>query len=605
MQGPGAVVPLGHVVVACAALFAVGGIGLTRLLLPAGLRRHEALWVLPVGACATGLAMTVLGFLAVPFRVNLGVTLLGGAALAVVALRRRPITRVGVAGGARRVALAGWFAALIVAVALIPLFRAGFATVEGQGQDAHLAVGSAMFLQHGYPTSTHIAGPVDAMPLVWRSKYPIYYALASAATLSGHEVYASISAVAALLLGLAVVGFWLWTREVLRAPPWAALAAVGLIGLDRMVLHTVMHPYFNQTWGFFAMPFAFVLASWALEERTPGGIALLALFLAIIGFAYPLALPIPLIPIAVALWPRRHELRLRARVRAGWKGWRSLVWIVPLGLVLTVPLHGVAEKGLSAWNVLLNPRRNLRAWGGDLFGWFPEQWFFGVEGLWALVVLAPALLWLAWLAIRDKPPALRRGLLALGAFAVVATIYFRIRTTGYYFHFKTLAFIAPIALAVVAAGAARVVRPRPWAGPAVLVVLGLFGISAARQEIGGTFDELPKAVLQLRSIDAALPPGRSVRLDIDPQQQNWVAFWLHGQPLDSIHPLLGTSYPHVPVGRRADYILTARAYARPIDAVGAPVLQTDAFKLYREAPDTPGPATASQRMVQTVTKVTT
>ena len=35
------------------ALFAVAGLGLTLLLLPAGLRRYAPLWVLPVGACAT------------------------------------------------------------------------------------------------------------------------------------------------------------------------------------------------------------------------------------------------------------------------------------------------------------------------------------------------------------------------------------------------------------------------------------------------------------------------------------------------------------------------------------------------------------------------
>ena len=34
-------------------LFGIGGFGLVRLLLPAPLRRHELLWVLPAGGCAT------------------------------------------------------------------------------------------------------------------------------------------------------------------------------------------------------------------------------------------------------------------------------------------------------------------------------------------------------------------------------------------------------------------------------------------------------------------------------------------------------------------------------------------------------------------------
>src|SRR5919107_3006653 len=38
--------------VAAVGLFAVGGLGLTRWLLPRDQRRHELLWVLPIGACA-------------------------------------------------------------------------------------------------------------------------------------------------------------------------------------------------------------------------------------------------------------------------------------------------------------------------------------------------------------------------------------------------------------------------------------------------------------------------------------------------------------------------------------------------------------------------
>ena len=48
-------------------LFGACGFGVTRLLLPASLRRHELLWALPTGACVAGLALMVLGFAAVPF----------------------------------------------------------------------------------------------------------------------------------------------------------------------------------------------------------------------------------------------------------------------------------------------------------------------------------------------------------------------------------------------------------------------------------------------------------------------------------------------------------------------------------------------------------
>src|SRR5204863_2925859 len=238
------------------------------------------------------------------FKLSLAIVIALGVGLAAVAYRRRP--------GVPVVRCAVWpayVAVILAAASLIPLFRAGFVTVEGQGQDAHLAVGTAQFLQKHPPTAVAIEEPVDRVPLVWRSKQPIYYALAAVATLSGREVFETISALAAVMLALACMGFFLIAREMLRAPPWAALCGMGLVGLNPMVLHTVMHPYFNQTWGFFAMPFAVALAPLAaVGRRTPATLVLLALFLAVCAFAYPLALPLPLLVLAVVLWPERRTL---------------------------------------------------------------------------------------------------------------------------------------------------------------------------------------------------------------------------------------------------------------------------------------------------------
>jgi len=601
--GRGALPELVRGGLAAVVLFGVCGFGVTRLFLPDGLREREWLWVLPVGACVCALVMTVLGFAYVPFRLNLGLTLAAGAALAVIALRRVPGGPLGAGGrrALRRAAWPMWVALLLCAVALIPLFRAGFATVGGEGQDAHLAVGSAIFLQHHYPTSVAIEEPVDQMPLVWRSKQPIYYALGATASLAGLDVFQTISTLAAVLLALSALGFYLFTREVLRAPRWVALAAMGLVGLDRMVLHTIMHPYFNQTWGFFAMPFAFVLAWWAVKERTRGGMALLAAFTAVLAFAYPLALPIPLIPIVVLLWPERR--RVRPWLRGLYRGPRSLLWMIPAGFVALVPIRGVVEKGASAYNVVFNPTRTLRNWGGDLDGWFPEPWFLGIDAWWFFLACAPLLGYGIWLAVRDLERGLRNGLLGVIAFAIVFGAWFRLRDYGFYFHFKTLAFIAPIALTLAIAGLAKIARPR-WAGPAVAVVLLLSAFGSANDELGVTFDQLPKHVLALRSIDATLPPGESIRLDIDPQEQNWVAFMLHGQPLCSQRPLLNTSYPHVPISRRADFILTKNDAPKPADAVGAPMHQLQAFTLWRQRPGVAGPSRCSQKMVQTIERVT-
>jgi hypothetical protein len=578
------------VAVAAVGLFAVGGLGPTRWLLPEDQRRHELLWVLPIGACAVALALTVLGFAHVPFKVSLAVVIALGVGAAVLAYRRRP--------GVPAVRCCVWpayIAVVLAAVSLIPLFRAGFVTVEGQGQDAHLAVGTAQFLQKHPPTAIAIEEPVDRVPLVWRSKQPIYYTLAAVATLSGREVFETISGLAAVMLALACLGFFLIARELLRAPPWAALAGMGLVGLNPMVLHTVMHPYFNQTWGFFAMPFAVALAPYAAAgRRTPATLTLLALFVAVCGFAYPLALPLPLLVLAVLLWHERRALSPRRLYR----GRRSLRWIVPLGLILIVPIVGVIEKVHSATNVVFDPGRSLKSWGGDVFDYFPEPQFLGVHEWWQLIFAGPLLAWGAFVALRAAPRRIRLALIALFAFAVIFAIDFRLRRYGYYFHFKTLAFAAPVLVVTAAAGFARV--RRGWI--AVLLLL-LAANSAGSSEIGQTFDELPRSTLQLREINAALPADRSIRIDIAATEQNWIAYMLHAHPLCSRHPLLNTSYPHVRISRKADYIVTRADAPAPADAAGPPVRRLDAFTLYRQRPTVPGPENCSREMVQTVTVV--
>lgn len=594
--GKGAVPELGRVGLACVALFAVGGFGLTRLLLPPGLRAAEPLWVLPVGACAVALSMTVLGFAGVPFKVSLGVTLAAGALTGVLALLRGPGPPP--EGALRRAAWPVWIAVLLAAVALIPLFRAGFATVEGQGQDAHLAVGTAQFLQHHPPTAIAPQEPVDRVPLVWRSKQPIYYALGAAATLSGLEPYQAISTVAAVTLALAALGFFLVARELLGAPRWAALAGMALIGLDRMVLHTVMHPYYNQTWGFLALPFVLVLGWWAVREPTRGGLTLLGLFLAILAFAYPLAAPLVVLPLAIWLWPERGRLHPRRM----YGGRRSLLWMVPLGFVLAIPLVGVIEKALTANYAIFTPGLKLNAWGGDLLTWFPEPWFFGLKTWTGLALAAPVLLYGTWLALRAAPRRLAGGLAAVLVFALVFAIYFRIRDFGWYFHFKVLAFVAPLAIVVAIAGLARSGRRRLAYGAVALLIAAT--LSSANAELGQTFDELPRETLQLRQIDAALPPGRSIRLDVDPDEQPWVAYMLAGQPLCSRTPLLNTSYPHVPISRKADFILTHIDTPVPADAASRrPVKRLDGFLLYRAKASIAGPENCSQRMVQTVNSI--
>src|SRR5204863_2061248 len=141
--------------------------------------------------------LTLLGFAAIPFHVALVVVLLAGIVLAAVVDRpAREGTPVAT------VAALGAICALIVAVALIPTFRSGLATVTGFGSDAHLVAGSATFLQHNYPASTNIAYPADEVPPLWRSKFPIYYPLAAVASVAGVEPWEALMTVAAILLAL-------------------------------------------------------------------------------------------------------------------------------------------------------------------------------------------------------------------------------------------------------------------------------------------------------------------------------------------------------------------------------------------------------------------
>ena len=49
-------------------------------------------------------------------------------------------------------AAAGMLCVLVACVALVPMFRAGVATVQGYGSDAHMAAGTAQLLRDHPPT---------------------------------------------------------------------------------------------------------------------------------------------------------------------------------------------------------------------------------------------------------------------------------------------------------------------------------------------------------------------------------------------------------------------------------------------------------------------
>jgi hypothetical protein len=591
-------------------LFCLSGYALVRFLLPEALRPHAALWVAPVGACSSGIALTVLGFVHVPFAVSLVLVLAGGAGSSVWALRHR-------GGGsarfdARELGLPAYVATLLACVALIPYFVAGFPTVTGLGSDAHMATGTAEFLRHNPPTAVNPDEPVDQVPLLWRSKQAIYYDLGGAASLSGLETWEALAPVAALMLALAAVGIFLLARGPLGAGPVVATAAMAAAGLDRMVLHTGLNPYFNQTWGYFTLPFAIVLAWTWVRERSSGSAGLLLLFLLLGAFAYPLALPIPLFALAVFLVVDVRERRQRGEPtglpdpRRLYRGRRSLLWLLPLGFLLAVPLLGVAEKSRDAAKVVFDPNLSLQAWGGDLPGFVPAHQFFALPShtLWWLALALMGVL-AAW-CLLHLPRPLGLGLGAVLVAFLLAGAYFRRREFGWYFEFKTLAFVAPLLVTCAAVGASRLRLPGRLrlVGPLLLALLLVSAQASGRQEVTGTATQLTRGIVELREWDRELPRNASVRLDIKPPEQLWAAYMLSRHRVCSQSPLLGTAYPRVEYSQKADYLLYQRklyqAIGPPVDASGPPLRSNSLYLLYRARRDLGGRDRCSRRMVQSV-----
>ena len=227
-------------------------------------------------------------------QVSLTVVLSAGAGAALAVRRRAGPARAGGAdlrrAGGRQHTLAwpAYLAALLVALLLVPVFQTGFASVPGQNPDGMLGVGVAELLQNTHPRGSNIELPIDSMPLVWRSKYPIYYVLAATSTLSGLEPIKVFAAEAAALAALTAIAFMLLAIYGLRAGPRAGLLVMTVIGFDALIAHLATHPYHNQLWGTLALPMILLFGLRFAEERRRRDAALLTLFGAVGLSAYPL-----------------------------------------------------------------------------------------------------------------------------------------------------------------------------------------------------------------------------------------------------------------------------------------------------------------------------
>ncbi|MGI8512014.1 MAG: hypothetical protein ACR2NH_05225 [Solirubrobacteraceae bacterium] len=617
-----AVSDIGRGVGAALLLFGLCGWALARLLVTGSLDVHRWALAFPIGAIASALALTVLGLLHVPYGAGLAIVLVAGLVSAVAVRVRLGPARVdpersAAAGGwIGRVALPAWIAGLVIAVALIPVLREGITTVLGQNGDAVLAVGSAELVKHAPPGAERPELPLDRIPLVWRSKYPIFYSLAAVSTIAGLDTLQTFPLLNAVLLAFVALGFFLLAFHVLRTGWLGAVAVMALVPLNRMLLHVEMHTYYNQLWGSLALPFM-LLTGWRFLRRpSRRTFGLFALFSLAGTFAYPLMLAFSAVFLLVAglgLWRRE-----RAAGRSpGWiralrlpRAPRSRLAVIPLGLatlaVSAVLIRGVGEKTISATRAL--------APGGDLSGWsaptvaeFPFHRYFGLLDPGALVWLAVlALLALAAYGLREAP---REAAVALGvmiAGALAFALMFKLRDNAELFYFKVLGFTGPMALGLAVAGIvalARRGRAALVAAMALLAVLATTVSLNARRELSVTYAYASQPVLDLRDWGRELPPGATVRIDVNPNgYQLWAWYLLEPHPVSSTRPLVGF-FPFPNPGTKGDFVLRETGEPPPRYAKSPPVYSNVLWTLYRMPRDIPGFDTSSRDTIESITRV--
>ncbi len=598
--------------VAGLALFTVCGFAPARALVTGDLAPFRALLALPLGAALSSIALAVLGLLHVPFHVSLVVVI-----VAALAADARSFLRQGGVSLPRpsesvvtRVVLPLLLAAIVGLVSLVPIFRSGFATVPGENGDAILVVGSAVLVEHAPPTANRLSLPINHIPLQWRSKYPIYYALAAVSTLAREDPIRGFATLTALILVLTALGFFLFARYVVRAPPWVALLALFVVPLDRIVMYVTIHPYYNELWGQFSLPFILLFGWRFLVTPDRRSAALLLLFLILGLLAYPLMVPFPAFFLLGGGWVAWRRARA-AGARPGWIAAlrlprfraRPLVWVPTLVVVIPVALvlvRGFLEKTLSALSVLA-PWTSLASWSGSALGFLPWPHFVGMPGTsWLNYVGLATICALCGLSIYRIHEPVRTALAVMVIAAVLIGIYFRLRTDGQLFFFKDLAFLGPYVLLLALVALGTIAASTRWRA-----AIGVFGIAAAlvlvpvgaARELDATFDNATPSILALHAWDRALPLGTSLRIDVPPTGiQMWTTYMFNDHPLSALNPLM-PFFPHPPRGRKADYVIALRTQPKPADAIGQPLFSNAQFELWRMNPGVPGPDVSSRQLI--------
>jgi hypothetical protein len=199
---------------------------------------------------------------------------------------------------------------------------------------------------------------------------------------------------------------------------------------------------------------------------------------------------------------------------------------------------------------------------------------------------------------RHQPRAVYIGLGLVLGLGLCFAGSFRQRDYGYYFHFKILAFIAPLLLVIAAVHLGRFRR----VGPVLLAAFAVATATAAKAELDVTGRQLGKPTVELADWVRELPRDASVRLDMSGGQQLWGNYFTAARRTCSEHPLLNTDYPHVTTSRKADYAVVAFDRPRPAEAIGPPLHHNDGYDLYRLDPRMPGPDRCSYEQKSRITQ---
>jgi hypothetical protein len=302
------------------------------------------------------------------------------------------------------------------------------------------------------------------------------------------------------------------------------------------------------------------------------------------------------------LLDRRERRRRGERVapldpRQLWRGWRSLLWLVPLAVLLILPIRGVVEKTRDALRLVFDSDHSLADWGGDVFGYRPFPEFFAlpdvpVVGAVAAAAVIALFAWLAW----SLPRRVGVPLLGTLGLALIAAAFFAVVDGGQYFYFKVLSFSGPLIVTAAVVALGRL----PWrtAAAGAIAVLAVTAALGAREELEGAFDQLPRDTLEVREWSEELPEGASVR--VDTPDQIWRAYMLSDRPVGSSSPV--KSFPHPPFSLGGDYALTDTTQPPPPDAASdEPLFENGALRMWKITSRLNGrhlPDTSSRRLVK-------